>query len=438
VATKSPLFQGVELSLVDAAEETSTKPARTLPSSRTAIAPRVLTPLGARLPGVDGLRAIAEGFILIYHCWIYSSPTGEPLGLGPFGRFLLPHLPVGVSLFFALSGFLLYRSLAMAILQRKPLPSISRYLRNRALRIFPAYWTILVATGVILPAVMVRNSTTLELGRLSGQFDDLLKNMFLMQNYFRDSWDTGIGPVWSLAIELHFYLALPLLGLLAVRMGGRFLGSKGRALVALFPAIAIGFVGVFGSLAEAWTADWSNDYWHSVLVRGIFYHADLFAFGIGLAVLWAATTLGLVRLPGWWRPAAVTGLVSATLLAVGLTDRGILDRYQGAFQYEALLSLSCVLLIALVVLPNEDRDARPLLIRLLELRPVVAIGLVSYSLFLWHEPVIRSLQQRGLTLGGPQGFVINLIFAALVSGLLAALTYRFVEAPFIRHKSPSK
>jgi peptidoglycan/LPS O-acetylase OafA/YrhL len=434
MATKSPPVHGAELSL---AEDPNTARAGRLPSSGAAGAPIVLAPLGARLAGVDGLRAIAEGCILIYHCWIYSSPTGEPLGLGAFGRFLLPHLPVGVSLFFALSGFLLYRSLAIAILRRKPLPSISRYLRNRALRIFPAYWTILAVTGLILPAVMVRNSTTLELGRLSGQFDDLLKNMFLMQNYFRDSWDTGIGPVWSLAIELHFYLALPLLGLLAVRMGGRFLGSRGRALVALFPAIAIGIVGVIGSLAEAWTADWSNDYWHSTLVRGILYHADLFAFGIGLAVLWAATTLGLIRLPRWWRPAATLGLVFSALLAVGLTDRGILDRYQGAFQYEALLSLSCVLLIALVVLPNKERASQPVLVRILEWRPIAAIGLVSYSLFLWHEPVIRFLQQREMTLGGTQGFAVNLVFAALVSGLLAALTYRFVEAPFMRRKSSS-
>jgi peptidoglycan/LPS O-acetylase OafA/YrhL len=284
---------------------------------------------------------------------------------------------------------------------------------------------------------MVRNSMTPELGRISSQIDDLLKNMLLMQNYFRDSWDTGIGPVWSLAIELHFYLALPLLGLLAVRMGGRFLGSRGRALVALFPAIAVGFVGVIGSLAEGWTADWANDYWHSTLVRGILYHSDLFAFGIGLAVLWAATTLGLIRLPRWWRPAATLGLVFSALLAVGLTDRGILDRYQGAFQYEALLSLSCVLLIALVVLPNKERASQPVLVRILEWRPIAAIGLVSYSLFLWHEPVIRFLQQRGMTLGGPQGFGINLVFAALVSGLLAALTYRFVEAPFMRRKSSS-
>jgi peptidoglycan/LPS O-acetylase OafA/YrhL len=357
--------------------------------------------------------------------------------LGAFGRFFLPHLPVGVSLFFALSGFLLYRSLAMAILQDQPLPSIRRYLRNRALRIFPAYWTILVVTGVILPAVMVRNSMTPELGRISGQIDDLLKNMLLMQNYFRDSWDTGIGPVWSLAIELHFYLALPLLGLLAVRMGGRFLGSRGRALVALFPAIAVGFVGVIGSLAEGWTADWANDYWHSTLVRGILYHSDLFAFGIGLAVLWAATTLGLIRLPRWWRPAATLGLVFSALLAIGLTDRGILDRYQGAFQYEALLSLSCVLLIALVVLPEKKGASQPVLVRILEWRPIAAVGLVSYSLFLWHEPVIRFLQQRGMTLGGPQGFAVNFVFAALVSGLMAALTYRFVEAPFMRRKSSS-
>ena len=344
---------------MDAKEEPSTAHARTLPSSEIAGAPRVLAPLGARLPGVDGLRAIRRGASSSITAGSTAHPRESPWAWALSVALSCLTSPLASAYFLPSPDSSSIGRWPWRSCKDSPCQALGGTFAIGLCESFRRTGPSYAVTGVIVPAVMVRNSTTLELGRISGQFDDLLKNMLLMHNYFRDSWDTGIGPVWSLAIELHFYLALPLLGLLAAQMGGRFLGSKGRAFVALLPAIVMGFVGVIGSLAEAWTSDWSNDYWHSVLVKGIFYHADLFAFGIGLAVLWAATTQGLVRLPRWWRPAAVTGLVCAALLAVGLTDRGILDHYQGAFQYEALLSLSCVLLIALVVLPNEDRDARP-------------------------------------------------------------------------------
>jgi peptidoglycan/LPS O-acetylase OafA/YrhL len=402
--------------------------------------PPAVLPPQSRLHGIDGLRALAECCILTYHCWIYSSPTGEPATLGPLSRFLLPHLPVGVSLFFALSGFLLCRPIAASLLRELPLPSIRRYLRNRALRILPAYWLILAVTGVVLPATLVRSSPSVtELGRLADQPAVLLKNIFLVHNYFRDSWETGIGPVWSLAIEMHFYLALPLLGLLAARLGRRFLTPRGRVWAALIPACALATIGLAGSVAASITSEWSNVYWHTVVTRGLLYHADLFALGIGLAVVHTAMEHGLLRLPIWWRRAASVGLLSTATLAVVLSDRGIIDRYQGALEYEALLSVSCTLLIALVALPGGRQESRPLVVRVFELRPIAAVGLASYSLFLWHEPVIRSLQRSGLTIGGNGGFIVNLVAASVLSGLLAALTYRYAEVPFLRRKlQPSR
>jgi peptidoglycan/LPS O-acetylase OafA/YrhL len=96
--------------------------------------------------------------------------------------------------------------------------------------------------------------------------------------------------------------------------------------------------------------------------------------------------------------------------------------------------LSCALLIALVALPHNRQESPPLLVRMFELRPLAAAGLASYSLFLWHEPVIRLLQQRGMTVGGNGGFFVNLVLASALSGLLAALTYRYAEVPFLRRK----
>jgi peptidoglycan/LPS O-acetylase OafA/YrhL len=65
----------------------------------------------------------------------------------------------------------------------------------------------------------------------------------------------------------------------------------------------------------------------------------------------------------------------------------------------------------------------------------VAVGLASYSLFLWHEPVVRWLQHHRWTVGGSGGFWVNLVVLGVVSGLLSGLTYRFVERPALSRKT---
>lgn len=158
---------------------------------------------------------------------------------------------------------------------------------------------------------------------------------------------------------------------------------------------------------------------------------------MALAVLRINLEDGRLRLPSWWRAAAAAGLVGVTVLTVILTDRELINQYQGALPYETLVTFACALLLALVVLPSGEPASAWALARVLETRPFVAVGLISYSLFLWHEPVVRWLQLHGWTLGGAAGFSVNLLVLVLVAvgGVLSGLTYRHVERPALSRKT---
>jgi peptidoglycan/LPS O-acetylase OafA/YrhL len=89
--------------------------------------------------------------------------------------------------------------------------------------------------------------------------------------------------------------------------------------------------------------------------------------------------------------------------------------------------------------PGRGRS-RPLrVVSLLEARPFVAVGVASYSLYLWHDPLIWWLRNHGMTLSGGWGdLLINLTIVAAVAGALSALTYRYVEAPALRRKRSTR
>jgi peptidoglycan/LPS O-acetylase OafA/YrhL len=403
-----------------------------VPATGGTEAPASPRPAG-RVPGIEGLRAIAASSILVYHVWLYGSPSGKVVDAGYLSRFALPHLPTGVTLFFALSGYLLYRPIAASLLATGRIPSVKNYLRNRALRILPAYWVILAAVAVVLPAALVRQSPSeLLLGRLVGHPDSLVNNALLIQNYVPTSLDTGIGPAWSLAIEVVFYLSLPVLAVLAgvfVRRAG---SLRGKSLALLVPPTALLLLGTAGRAASVWLLPAGDYPGNAILVRSFLSQADLFAPGMALAVLHVLVRQGHVRLPRHWAPTVWVILALDVAVTVALTDRGKLWKWGLLNPYLRLTALACVLLVALVVLPTSAKS-RPL-VRLLESRPLVLCGLASYSLFLWHEPIIRLLAERGLTLSGRGGLAVNLCLAALVCGTLAAATYRYVERPALARK----
>jgi peptidoglycan/LPS O-acetylase OafA/YrhL len=390
---------------------------------------------GRRLTGIEGMRALAALTIVVYHVWLYASPgDAEPASLGYFTRFI-PDFAFGVTLFFALSGFLLYRPFVSALLREKTRPSFPQYLRNRALRILPAYWAILFLTSFVLRSALVRDSAG---GLHTGTLDDpslLARNALLVHNYEPDGVVTGIGPAWSLSVEVVFYLTLPLLVLLAFALGRRATTRTGRRLAALSPPLLLLVVGLLGKATAAYllpattpAGGWGAD-WHSVLERSFLSQADLFTFGMALAVVRVDAEDGLVRLGrrGRWATAAVA--LGAYLITAKLTGWAQL----GHSPFNTLMAFAAALFLALVVLPGSSQK-RPALTRLLESRPLVGVGLVSYSLFLWHEPVIRFFHDHNLTVGGNAGFFVNLLLALSVSLFLSALTYLLVEKPALMLK----
>ena len=97
-----------------------------------------------------------------------------------------------------------------------------------------------------------------------------------------------------------------------------------------------------------------------------------------------------------------------------------------------MAALAIALALATVVIADVGR--RPWSVRVLEAAPLTAVGVVSYSLFLWHEPLQLWLRHNGLTAAGWAGLGLNLLVIAVLAGALSAVTYRFVEAPALRRK----
>jgi peptidoglycan/LPS O-acetylase OafA/YrhL len=399
--------------------------------SRARSTPRGVQPsLGARLPGIEGLRALAAGSILVFHVWGFTPTNGRRLG--PVDR-VVPDLRFGVVLFFTLSGFLLYRPFAGAILRSRHRPSLARYLRNRALRILPAYWFILLASFVIGSFFFWDASRGLVGGRPEHPLL-VIRAALLLQDYSPATILNGIGPpVWSLAVEAVFYLSLPLLVLVAGRLAERATTRRARNVVLLFPPALLLAIGLAGKLAAEFLVPPRFAYagfdqnWHSVLERSFVCQADLFAFGMAVAVLRVNWEDGLVRLPRSWRFAA-GALALGMYGAVTATFHGEQLSYSEA---NTVVAAACGLALAVVVVrrPGSSR-----LVGFLETRPMIAAGVVSYSVFLWHVPLIWWLGAHELLHGGTGGFFLNLLLAGAATGIASVATYLLVEAPALRLK----
>lgn len=381
------------------------------------------------------MRALAAGTIVLVHVWAFSSPSGAVLGASDWRGNAISALSTGVTLFFTLSGFLLYRPFAASIARAVPHMPISTYLRNRFLRIAPAYWVILLLAALVLGSVGIRNAAGgLEVGRLTDP-SALAQAGLLVYDYRPSQLLIGIGPAWSLAVEVVFYLALPVLVLAAAALARRFESRRDRILILLGPPLLLLLLGLSGKAMAGIVvpADPTAGYdanWHSVIERSFWAQADLFSFGMAVAVLFVEVEDGRLTLPARWRWAAC-GLAALIFIPCAWTI------HQGEQSY--LLqntgeALAIALAFAAIVLPAEPGAGKERVIGWLEGPFLVAFGIASYSVFLWHVPVTDWLAAHDLMLEGWGGLLVNTAIVALIVGALSALTYRFVERPALRYK----
>jgi len=314
----------------------------------------------ARFPLVDAMRALAALSIVAFHVAFLGGGL-TTTGAGPW----LAGLNVGVPLFFAISGFLLYRPWVVARLAGSAPPALGIYALRRLLRIGPAYWVALVAIVVVLGRDGVL------------AWPDALIYFGFAQAYFPERFSGGIGQAWTLTVELAFYAALPLVALAVRRLPGPVLRGEALALGGLVA------VSVAWRLAVVSTLDPSEPAYFTLLTA-LPAQLDVFAGGMALAVVSAANINGARHSLGWLVAAAAYALL-ATWRPDGNAARVLVEH-----ELQAVVALG---LLAPAVL-GAGGPVR----RLLAWRPLAWVGLVSYGVYLWHLDVLRELDDRGLAL----------------------------------------
>jgi peptidoglycan/LPS O-acetylase OafA/YrhL len=366
-----------------------------------------------RVQGFDGLRACAAILVVAYHA---ASIAGASL-VGPLAPFAAL-LKGGVTIFFVISGFVLYLPCARAIRARTAAPDWRTYATRRAVRILPGYW---VALSVLGAASLVTGVFGAHWWRFYG----------LTQIYDPHTAQQGLRVAWSLAVEVTFYLLLPILAWgLQRAVRARSHGEALRLQLRVIAWLALFSLGLRFWLSHSLTLPVPAN--HLTLATSIAGMADWFAIGIGLAVLraeWETGSSVCSRLEALGRRPGLCWLLAALAYAMAVpTQHGeyFLPSYGVATHLAVGLAAGLFVLPA-VVSTELSRPSRPM--ALLCSRPMVWLGTISYGLYLWHQP-FRDLIDRWI--GAPKGAsAFGLIFVLTLAGgiLLGAASWYLVERP---------
>ncbi|AUH67235.1 MULTISPECIES: acyltransferase family protein [Gordonia] len=356
-------------------------------------------------PQLEGLRAVASLGVLTTHVAFQTRATQWPV-LGE----ILGRLDLAVALFFALSGFLLWRPYAAAARdEAASRPAVRRYLRHRFVRIWPAYALVVVAVLALLPQARGASATV------------WLANLTLTQVFVPLTLAPGLTQMWSLSVEVAFYLLLPVIGFALYRVRGA--GARRRVPIIVGVAIvSLGWTWVTRLLALPAGVEARN--W-------VLGYLPWFAVGLVLSEIAAALAAGrldrrsrAVRL-GADRRVKLVVFVAAYALActpiagpVGLGDMTHLA-------YVAKMALGAVAAFA-VLAPLVLSDG-PFVF--LDSRVMNALGRWSYGIFIWHLAVLSVV--FGL-FGIPMfdgHFVTVWLLTVIITVALSAASYAFVEEP---------
>lgn len=330
----------------------------------------------AHWPGLDGLRGIAALAVVVFHASLGPAVNGF----------------VGVDVFFALSGFLI-TSLLIAERARNGRVDLLRFYARRALRLYPALLAASLMVGLALA--------------FTGQLHEHLPALGAVLVYLSNWWIyTGnetplLEHTWTLAIEEHFYLVWPVL----------FLGlSAGRAWVRVAAGTMALGVGVL--LFTPWSEP--IDPVRSSYLRGFpIIWGALLAF-----VLARVTTVRAARPLGMVAAVAALGLLVILTIPAKISE----DVLTGADSLTGVLSTAVV--AGIVAAPSS------VVSRWLAWAPLVWAGRRSYGIYLYHFPIMSVLRHQIDV--GPEA--LRVVVGMVVALVVAELSYRWLEKPFLRLK----
>jgi len=353
-----------------------------------AVRARLNVSQSAYRPDIDGLRAVAVLAVVLYHLGGFGVTGG-------YG---------GVDVFFVISGFLICGILKAEIAQGRF--SLATFYERRCRRIFPALFAVLAVTTIAAVAVL--------LPRDLRDFGESLRSVaaFVANYYFARK--TGyfdaaaeekpLLHLWSLSVEEQFYIFFPLLLMLVARYRPKWCVPVFATAAAASLALSAHLVAsdparaYFATPGRAWELLVGVLVTYAVAPRARIAREGLAALGLALIAYGCFVYTDATPFPG---PSALVFCVGAGLVIVAGSGGPTLAG------------------------------------RLLSTPPMVGIGLISYSLYLWHWPLIVFLRYRFQQVFEADGSMpIGLQLALLAASvLLAYLSWRFIEAPFRRAKA---
>jgi peptidoglycan/LPS O-acetylase OafA/YrhL len=360
------------------------------------------------IESLDGMRGIAALLVVGFHVSVFASaldPAGEhPEVLDqPLVRGWLTWGFIGVDFFFVLSAFLLSQPF---LARKQDAAGLRAYAGKRLLRVLPPYYASILVVWLLV-------------GRTGHpwfaiDWHQLWTHLLFVHTFYPDAALSVSAVYWTLAIELQFYLLLPLVAL-------AFRGRHWPWALAACLAITLAY--------RAWVPheDVGITRWHEQQIPGYLWH-----FGLGIT---AARLRAPVR--AWLRDARVAdlGILLAALALIVLPsavvlNQPVLDAFQHrstimAYRPTVALGFAAIILLACSA---EGRAARALATPLFQ-----AFGRWSYSIYLVHYPVgaFLLLNVPGMFVIGIGAMAITLCVASLLTG---AAFYAMVEAPSLRLK----
>jgi peptidoglycan/LPS O-acetylase OafA/YrhL len=346
--------------------------------------------LGYR-PALDGVRGLAIAIVVAFHA--FGWPRGGTLG---------------VDLFFVLSGFLI-TTLLLEEHDAMGTISIRRFYGRRARRLLPALLVLMA------PFLLLAVSAAMVGSVSSPLFVGLASTLTYTSNIVvaadPSAVPAGMIHLWSLAAEEQFYIVWPLLLLILIRTGGvRFVA---RGLVVLLTVTVV--------------------YRLQLLLRGasierLYYgpdtHADPLLIGCAFGCYFSRRGLAV-----WIRSSArVREVASGVTLTLVIAAVVLLERIPQRLAYETqLLPTAFALLAGIFVVCAVSGDT--VVARGLSVRPMVFLGRISYSLYLWHLPLLVAFAGVHRELGLPT------IAAVAVAVALASCSRKFIELPFLLRRT---
>jgi peptidoglycan/LPS O-acetylase OafA/YrhL len=348
-------------------------------------------PVSERLDILDGLRGLAILLVVWYHVWIVSGQAFGPLSFIAQAGFL------GVDLFFFISGFCLFYPYARASSEGRPQPSTRRFFERRILKIVPSY---LFALAVF--AIVYRT----EFGTPQNTVLQLATHLTFMHTLNPATFGTISGPLWTVGIEVQFYLLFPLI----VRWFRR---SPVVGYAVLF-GVSETYRLVIGGMGEG------SSFWCINQLPAFF---DV--FGAGMLAAYALVTLRPMQL---FKPRAATvisgvtfalalgGLAFASYAGATLTDDAARDWLNA---HRLLIGPLCITL-ALSTFFAADRWRT-----IVSTRALVFLSTISYNLYLWHLEIAVWLHNTGLSSSWTA-----ILAVPLALGVATLITYAF-ERPIL-------